>query len=88
LNLKLTNKYLFLSKKHLNLKLTNIYFYQPNYQKNLILKLTNIHIFEWGSGDRISRSQNRRSKVFMIRRSNNFASFQEIKILSVAKLQN
>jgi hypothetical protein len=42
---------------------------------------------EWGSGDRISGGRNRRSKVFMIRRSNYFASFQEIKILSVAKLQ-
>ncbi len=42
----------------------------------------------WGSGDRISGGRNRRLKVFLIRRSNYFASFQEIEILSVAKLQN
>ncbi len=35
-----------------------------------------------------NKGRNRNSKVFMIRRSNYFASFQEIKILSVTKLQN
>jgi hypothetical protein len=78
----------FRQKKNLEFKVNKHLFVPSKLSKKLNFKLTNIYIFEWGSGDRISRSQNRRSKVFMIRRSNNFASFQEIKTLSVAKLQN